>query len=261
MKMSFLKVEFYRMLVSRTFWLSVAGIFAVLLMVDKIAGNGEDLLFQYHIDKYRTLFIAVFAFSNLAYAQSLREDDEHKYWQCLTVRGSWKGYIRARIIMCFLSGVISLVLAHILYFCVVMFQKPLQLEGGQSLSMAEYSSFYPVLAGGHAFLYLVLLSVWLGLFGGVIALFSMYLTVIAGNRMFSVCIPLAGYYFLSEYVGKIAENTVFFNLNAIYFYARKAFENTWLSIGYTLGLTCLFCWILGMLTARRMSRRMKGEIV
>ena len=56
------------------------GIFAVLLMVDFIAGNGEDLLFQYHIDKYRTLFIAVFAFSNLAYAQSLREDDEHKYW-------------------------------------------------------------------------------------------------------------------------------------------------------------------------------------
>ena len=35
------------MLVSRTFWLSVAGIFAVLLMVDYIAPNGEDLVFQY----------------------------------------------------------------------------------------------------------------------------------------------------------------------------------------------------------------------
>lgn len=198
------------MLASKTFWLSIAGIFVVLLMVDSIAGNGEDLLFQYHIDKYRTLFIAVFAFSNLAYAQSLREDDEHKYWQCITVRGSWKAYIRARVIMCFLSGVISLVLAHILYFCAVMIQKPLMLEGGQALSMAEDNSFYAVLAGGHAFLYLVLLSIWLGMFGGVIALFSMYLTVIARNRMFSVCIPLAGYYFLSEYIGKIAENTVFF---------------------------------------------------
>ena len=248
------------MLVSKTFWMSIAGVFAVLMVVDYIAPNAGDLVFQYHIDKYYTLFIAVFAFSNLAYAQSLREDDEHKYWQCILARSSRKDYIRSRVVMCFLSGVLSLVLGHVGYFSVRMFWKPL-LESGESVSLSEYSSFYPVIAGGHVFLYLILLTVWLGLFGGVIALFSMYLTVIARNRMFSVCIPLAGYYFLSEYVGKIGEDSLFFNLNALYLYSGKAFENNWFSIAYTLGLTFLFCWILGMLTAWTMSRHMKGEVV
>ena len=129
-----------------------------------------------------------------------------------------------------------------------------------SVSLSEHSCFYSVIASGHAFVYLVLCAVWLGLLAGVIALFSMYLTVIAKNRMFSICIPLAGYYFLSIYLGKLGVETSMFDLNTLYFFFYQMFENLWLSIAYVLGLTFLLCWILGMLTARRMTRRMKGEI-
>lgn len=253
--------ELRRMLASRSLWFSSVAVCFVLMLVNMIALNSCDIISQYHLDKYYTLFIAIFAFSSAAYANSLWEDDEHKYWQCAIIRGNIKKYASAKITMCFASGVSSVTIGHVLYFLIMMCQKPLWDRSDDTAWMlSEYSCFQGLMIHQKPFLYLVLCAVWLGMLGGIIALISMWLTLIARNRMFSICVPLAGYYFLINYIGRIGGELIFFDINELYFFAYKIFEHVFPSICYTIGLTAILFFLFGKLILWGVERRVRGGV-
>ncbi len=261
MRLGFMKTEWYRLLVSRSFWISSLAVCGVLFCVNLISPVTEDVVSQYFLLKYKTLFIAVFVFSNTAYANSMWEDEEHKYSQSMIIRGNVGKYVWTKVCVCFFSGMFSLMMGQMLYFFLSLFRLPLLYLGDdQSLSLADSTCFEVVLTSQKPLLYLFLCAVWLGLLGGVMALISMWLTLIAKNRMFSICIPLAGYYFLITYIGRIGGDLPMFNLHGIFFDVNRVFESTGLSIAYELGLVFLFCIIFGKLIEGHVRWYMGGRI-
>lgn len=258
----FWKMELYRMLSGKSFWLSSIGVLGVLICVNLITPHAEDIVSQYYFNKYYTLFIVVFAFGSTAYANSLWEDEEHKYWQCLLIRGNLKKYIRAKVGTGFLSGMLSLLIGQTAYFLIFMIWKPLLKHAAEnSIGLSEGSIFHTFVVNGRPFLYLFLCAIWLGFLGGIMALISMWLTLIVRNRMFSICIPLAGYYFCISYAGKISGDWIYLDLNTIYFFAADICEAVIPSVLYEIGLTILLSGVFAFLIKEKVSRSVRGVSV
>jgi hypothetical protein len=98
-----------------------------------------------------------------------------------------------------------------------------------------------------------------GLLGGMLALFSMWLSLYVRNRMFSVCIPVVGFYFWDNYFGRIFGDLIYLNFNGIYLQNGRVFSNPIISVLYALMLAIFVSVGFGNIILRKVQKEMRGE--
>lgn len=256
MTKNYLKVDFYRLFRSPQFYIAGAGVF-IVYMVSSLQSVGSTNVFNlYWFVKFFSMIIVLFACSNFAYANSLLEDWEHGFYQSAVLRGSLKSYICAKVICCFFASVFSVILGTLYFVFVECFRIPL-VEPADLDSMVEIVSnqdmFGCFINERWILLYFLLSSMLIGFLAGILALSAMWLSLVAKNKMFSVCIPVVGYYFLVNYTD---EDIISFN--GLFLYSGNNMSEPVLSFLFAVFVSVCFSALFGILIYFSAKRRMRG---
>ncbi len=104
------------------------------------------------------------------------------------------------------------------------------------------------------FYFIKFFSLIIGLFAcSSFALAAMWLSLVAKNRMFAMCMPIAAYYIL---VNCIKDDM--FSINGMYFFSGNLLSDPLLSFGCTVFVTACGVSIFMVLIYRRMRRMVRG---
>lgn len=255
---NYLKMDFYRMMTSNSLKIAIGGVLSVYLVGSiQVKGSGDVCQIIYNLKLYSILILS-FAFSAFAYANAFVEDAEQKFWYLAIQRGNRNTYIWSKILICFLGAVLAMAAGTMFFTFLAGFQMPL-LDESNILIRNNNDCFQFLITENHILLYIFFTSIRLGIFCGILSVFSMWLSLYVRNRMFAVCIPVVGFYFWGNYFYRIFGEIDYLNFNAIYLGSGNFFSNPVLNFLYALGVACFFVIIIGFLIQSKVKKEIWGE--
>lgn len=253
----YLKVDLYRMIHAPQFYIGIGSVFLVYIVSTAQTYSGTNVADIFWLVKFFSMIICIFAGSSFAFANSLLEDEEHRFCYAAVLRGNNKAYVRAKVICCFLAAMLTIIIATLLYVCLLRMRLPFfETDNSDYDNMRKFEIFGSWIRDGGFFIYFLGSGLLLGLLGGMLSLVSMWLSLVAKNKMFAVCIPVVGYYFLVNYLSDLpGEDTIWLNFNALYMYSCYAFEGKPIcSFFYTVFLAVGISCVLEKLIYRQVCR-------
>lgn len=191
----YFKMDLSRLFRSPQFYIASAGVFAVFMASSGQAVGSANVYDLYYFLKIYSTTIVVYACSNFAYANSLLEDWEHGLFRVAVLRGNLKSYVCAKACCCFLAALLSVTAGILAFVSAESARLPLMMD--TDASMLPYirdngiDIFGFLLRKDRILLYFACSSMMIGILGGALALFAMWLSLVAKNKMFAVCIPVA----------------------------------------------------------------------
>jgi hypothetical protein len=256
----YLKVDFFRLFTSKSLILSVCGVILVYFTGWIEMPYCKDVFQILYYIKLYSICILMFAFSGVAYTNAILEDAEHKYWNLMVQKGKLRCYVWSKVIVCFCGAVAATVLGTLGFVLIARFRLPF-LEPADFLidGLSDVVCLSSLMTPNRVLFYFAMDGLLTGLLGGMLALFSMWLSLYVRNRMFSVCIPVVGFYFWDNYFGRIFGDLIYLNFNGIYLQNGRVFSNPILSVLYALILAVLVSVGFGTIILRKVQKEMRGE--
>lgn len=194
--------------------------------------------------------------SALPYSSSFLDDYENKYFRNILIRSSIKDYAWSKIIMCSLSGGLSLLIGIGSFIFILSFKYPLV-----SQSSANYEFFIENTVGG-VFLkgenpeIYFLICVFLMFLSGVLwSNVGLAISLLITNKFVTYCAPFVLYYF-SNVILKIILPSLQLNRIADGFVIIK---NTFCSLMYALCVYLVLTFIICSFTEANIIRRLKND--
>lgn len=229
MLINYLRTDFYRLVKSSQFYISVVGIFAVYMISSLQTIGMRNVIEIFWMVKFYSFTICIFAAGSFAFSNGLLEDIEHKFCYNCVLRGNLKDYVMAKVICCFVAAMLATMLGTTIYAVVLHFRLPF-LASADDMTMIniirQHDIFGCFIVEHGFFLYFLCSGIMIGLLAGILSLVSMWLSLIAKNRMFAICFPVFGYYFSVNYLADLLGNDcVLLDINGIYLYSCYVFEN------------------------------------
>lgn len=256
----YLKVDFYRAVTSKAMLMAVMGVFCVYLAGWIQVSYCRDVFEIFYYIKMYSIIVLVYAFSALAYANALVEDAEHKYWYLLLQRGSLLHYVWSKVISCFCMAVFTITAGTMLFAFAARLRLPFYAgEEAIAENIRVHDCFGALIEKDKILLYFCVTGIMMGLLGGILALFSMWLSLYVRNRMFALCIPVVGFYFWSTYFQRIFGDLMYVDLNAIYLGNSRTFSNGWLCFGYAVLIALVIGGGLGLMIRAKVRKELQGE--
>ena len=252
---SYLRVDLYRCFVNWRFWAAVLVIFAVLLgsLRERIANvGGKDVYGNFLNTVGLAPALLIFSGSMIAFTGSLCEDREHKYIQNMILRGSIKSYLAARLVVLFIAAQMSVTIGGSLFALLLRCFYPWAAPGTTNdYEIALHSSIFSGLVENeHHFLFFVLWNLIQGIFAGILAVISAWISLYIPSRVMILAAPVVLYYFLDVLVGTLfpgGQIMLFFSID--YGWTTDRTKALLAITGITLGSVVLFgCLIYKKLT-------------
>lgn len=254
---NYVKADFYRVITSRSFLGAVAGVFAMNMLGCMQCSFTVDVISIQYFSNMYSLFILVFAFGSMAYANSMVEDSEHKFWYLAIQKGNIQGYAKSKILTAFFSAIVATVLGTMLFVFVERVRMPFFDSGNIVIEeIAAHSVWGDLIRKGWGIAYFLGVSFLQGILAGILALVSMLLSLCVKSRMFTICIPVIGFYFFTNYLGNM---TGYLNLSSLYIAGMPVFENNLLSICYDLLLASVIYWGMEAAIIMKLEKEIKGK--
>lgn len=189
------------------------------------------------------------------FCQSAWENAECKSWYLQIQRGSLKGYVRSKVWICFFSAVLATMMGTMLFVLVGRAEMPfLSEENFFYDSFATQSMFAGFLTPERILLYFIVIAFMQGILAGILAMCSMLLSLFVRNRMFTITVPVIGFYFLTTYLEKISPYLDLYNM---YVYGAPVLGNNAGSFLYALVLAVILLILFDELIQLKMEREMK----
>ena len=98
-----------------------------------------------------------------------------------------------------------------------------------------------------------------GLMAGFFSVFAMWLSLFVKNQMFTVMVPIVGFYFFVNYFTRIFGENDYFKLNVIYISNGKIFEKSFSCFCYALFVAVAIAAITGKLIYSKMHNDIWGD--
>ena len=98
-----------------------------------------------------------------------------------------------------------------------------------------------------------------GLLGGIFALLSAYLSLYERNRLFTICAPVIGVYFINNFLTDTLHLPDAANILAIFDAEQAIFEARWLNIAYAVVVALAAFLVIGALTEKKIEREIYGR--
>ena len=254
----YLKTDFYRMLTSRHFLLAVSGIVAVYSFAWAQLRSQDVYLLIYYIKFYST-YMLLLVFAPVAYSNSIVEDMEYKNYYLQIQKGSLGKYVWSKVITAFFSSVIVMVLGTAVFCLLAGLKMPLLLQDNPMLEyLADGDCFYSLITEKTIFLYQIADAAMTGIMAGIFSVFAMWLSLYVKNQMFTVTVPVVGFYFFINYFTRIFGDYDYFKLNVIYISNGTIFESTWWCLCYAVCVAAVIVCIIGVLIYFRIKNEVWG---
>ena len=158
----------------------------------------------------------------------------------------------------FIGG--GVVLGVLLFVLILSFRYPLLSEKNAFLpDRLTWSNFGFLLHDGTALLYFICAAWMCGLLGGIFALLSAYLSLYERNRLFIICAPVIGVYFINNFLTDTLHLPDAANILAIFDAEQAIFEARWLNIAYAVVVALAAFLVIGALTEKKIEREIYGR--
>lgn len=183
--------------------------------------------------------IIAYAFCALPYATVFCEDLENKYVRYQIIRGNLKKYVLSKVMVIYISSVITMVLGTLLFLFICRIQvswADLQMD---SLNVELAGNYAFLISGKHYFLYCLLFSLHLGLLAGIFSVFAAYFSLYISNKVTVLILPVVVYQILLEY----SRNGII--SVALFYPYNKAFAQDWLYF-FVILIVSIFITVLLM---------------
>lgn len=256
---SYLKMDFYRMLTSKYFGIGILGVVGVYGFSLVQLKSQDVYLLNYYIKFYST-YMLLLIFGAVAYSNAMMEDLEYKNYYLQIQKGSFRKYIWSKVITAFISAVIVMVLGTSIFCLMAHFKMSLLSPDNDMLEyLAEGDYLSQLITPETIFWYLIADAAMTGLMAGIFSVFAMWLSLFVKNQMFTVMVPIVGFYFFVNYFTRIFGENDYFKLNVIYISNGKIFETSFSCFCYALFVAVAIAAITGKLIYSKMQNDIWGD--
>lgn len=254
----YLKTDVYRLISSKQFYIGIIGM-AVLYYASGFQFGFQEICASYICTKMTSVAILSYAFCAIPFSGCYVEDEENLFWYLTVQRGSIKKYAWSKVLVCFVGAVLAMVIGTAIFVLVLHIQYPMVMEDGAvGVQLREVDAFGFLLHGNTAFWYFICSAGMNGLLGGIFALLSAYLSLYEKNRLFTICTPVIGYYFLENFLTDVLHMSNAVNLEVIFSSDLSLFNNTVWDVFYALIVALIVLIGIGTLTVRKIEREIHG---
>lgn len=258
--LQYLKMDFYRSLFSWQFLIGIFGVVCIMFLA--IFENNQldtSVLYVYAMVVYGLPFMTVHIMCAFPYATSFCEDWENKYFHLEVVRGKLGYYICSKVVVIFLTSVLTLVIGSMIFVCVLhLFLPWIMQQDSIYMGYLETGGLTQFLRSQNFILFFLLSSVQYGLLSGILALLASYVSLFISNKLLILAVPAIGYYFIENFMSVLlGKNT--FDLILLFDSSYSLFSNDLLSYIFSVGISILSVVIFNFLIYKRIKGRMQNE--
>lgn len=254
----YLKIDFYRLVTSHQFYIGIVGM-AVLYYLASFQFVFFDVGTPYICIKMSSVAIIAYAFCAVPFSGCYIEDEENHFWYLAVQKGSIKKYAWSKTLICFFGAVLTMMIGVALFALIMQTQVPLFLDDGIIIDLREADAFGFLLYHDTAFFYFICSAGLNGLLGGIFALLSAYLSLYEKNRLFTICAPIIGYYFIENFLTETLNLPDLADLEVIFSSDLSLFDNVFLDVSYAVVAAAAALIIIGILTVRKIEREIHGD--
>lgn len=247
----YLKTDIYRMVTSWQFYAGIIGIALLYLFGGYQATFITDVYMSYFYNGWFSTAIVAYAFCSMSFSGCFIEDSEHNFWFFGVQKGSIRCYAWSKTIVCFLGGVVTMVLGVLMFAFLLGFQVPFYQEHSFMDAQRTADTFGFLLYEDTILLYFICSAAICGILGGIFALLSAYLSLFEKYRLFTICAPVIGFYFIENFLTSNLGLPDFCNIWVIYGSGYSLFGNSWWNIAYGILLAFGIVIILGIMIEKK----------
>lgn len=231
-----------RMLKSWNFYGAVVGIVFVFFYSLERKGLRNSVLESYIASVTGSGIHIAAVFCSGAFAISLCEDFEHRYVYYEVIRGDSKKYLISRVVAVYLSAVLVMLAGTMIFCGICSLRVPWVRVSDSVYNLTLNGSYKNCILSGHYLVYCLLFSLQLGMYMGILAVASSFLSLFTANMGLILSFPiLLDQFFIELPSNDILSFTSFSPISA-------RFETDWKSFMYlfflSAGSVCLL--LLGM---------------
>lgn len=255
---NYFKTDMYRLLSSRQFVFGIAGIAVLYIVGAYQAIIVSNVYMAYFYNGWFSTATLAYAFCAISFSSCFVEDSEHNFWMQEIQRGCVKKYAWSKVIVCFLSGILTMVAGILLFVLIMHTWMPWVPEESFLQNQRIMDTFGFLLYPQTILLYFLCSAIKSGMLGGIFALLSAYISLYEKNRLFTICAPVVGYYFIENLLIANLKLPTYFDLLVIYGQGYTLFENKVWDIIYAAFVGLLVMLILGVMIKKKIRREICG---
>lgn len=240
-------------------WCGSVGVGLVLTLGGKQVGRIQDAYSAYLYNGMFSTYILCFAFCAMSFSGCFLEDGEYGFWNLSVQKGSLRQYVWSKVCTCFVSGVLTMVIGVSLFMLLLSVKVPLYVDYSWLVFERPEDTFGFLLYENTIVLYFICSALKSGMLGGIFAVISAFLTLYERNRLFTISVPVVGYYFIENTISTILKLPNIFNIWVIYSSGFSVFDNVWKDVIYAVLVAVLIIVVMEHFIERKLRREILNE--
>lgn len=254
----YMKADLYRLFSSSQFWFGVLGIALLYILGAYQAVIVSNVYIAYFYNGWFSTVIMAYAFCAVSFAGCFVEDCEQGFWVQAVQRGNIYVYTWSKALVCFFSGVLTMVCGILLFALITNIWLPWVPDETFLQAQRTTDTFGILLKEQTILVYFACSAVKSGMLGGIFALLSAYVSLYEKNRLFTICAPVAGYYFIENLLISNMKLPSYFDLLMIYGQGYSLFSNKIWDIFYAIFVSGIVLTVLGWMISKKVRSEISG---
>lgn len=221
-----------RLLKSYSFYISpVLVVFVLFFSLENMGFVNNSVIVTYFASTELTGMMLVYVFCAFPYAAVFCEDMEKQYIRYAVIRGNYKSYVIAKLIIIYISSLLVMVLGTMIFLLLCRLHCPWVDWDINSYEIQLAGSFGWLVESGHYFLYCILSSVYLGILAGTLSVAASFLSLYISNKMAVWLLPMLIYQILISLSNYTDITVLHFRIQ------NKIFEYDWQQLLLVLAMS------------------------
>lgn len=253
----YLKTDFYRVITSWQFYAGILGIGLLYLFGGYQASYISDVYISYFYNGWFSTAIMAYAFCSMPFSGCFIEDSENRYWIHEIQKGSIRRYAWSKTLTCFFSGIVTMVCGILLFAVILRLRVPFYQDHSFIKDQRLQDTFGFLINQNTILLYFFCSAAVCGMLGGIFAVLSAFFSLYEKYRLFTICAPVIGFYFLENFLTSNLHLPSFCNIWVIFGAGYSLFENWLWNIVYAVLVAALFVTVFGILIERKIKEEVR----
>lgn len=257
---NYFKTDIYRLWHSGRLFLGAALVYVAMMFNSLLYFRSVDVLLLYFRTRVLSTTVLVYIGCAVPFATVFVEDFNRKYAVPQVVRGKVPFYVLSKVLMCFISSILSMAVGMTLFVFTYSFKYPLCVVGTSIFDFyASHDIFGGLLTSGHYMLYFLASACLTGMFGGLLSILAMYLSLFVKNKLYVISIPMIAHYFIDNYILNWLKLPYYFSPVYIFSSEMGAWEYSSVkSVLYACGVSAVGIVVFTLLITKRVGKELQG---
>lgn len=247
-----------RTMISWTFLFAVLGLAFVNIVTlfdeYQYTSSSTSILYLEMLMEYRDFYIVFLLFAALPGTTLFCSDWDNRYIRFSVMRSTKNKYAVSKVLTCFFSAVLTVVLGNWLTVALLSLRYPLYLPGDE---MNAYGAYQAFINEKWAWLYLMVSFLCKGFCAGFLSVMALWFSTIVTNVFVTLATPMLAYYLIQVVQYAIAIVPFHFMIGNLT-NARIQLGSPGSSFLYTLGLFLVLTVLFGFGFVQSCKRRIRN---